>query len=56
VLKGVTVDLSKALVGKKLGSMRIYDPWTDHWSETKVKKGKIALPAFSRSIVIRLEN
>jgi hypothetical protein len=56
VLKGLTVDLSKAVAGKKLRSMRIYDPWADRWSDTKVKKGLVALPAFSRSIVIRLAN
>jgi hypothetical protein len=56
VLTGVSVDLGKALAGRRVQSARVYDPWANRWSEAKVRDGKITLPAFSRSIVIRLDN
>jgi len=56
VLTGVSVDLGKALNGRRVQSARVYDPWANRWSDAKVRDGKIALPAFSRSIVIRLAN
>jgi hypothetical protein len=54
VLKGAIVDLSQTIAGKRVASARIYDPWADQWSEAKVRKGKLTLPAFKRSIVVRL--
>jgi hypothetical protein len=56
VLKGSTVDLGPALAGKKMNSVKVYDPWVDRWSDTKLRNGKIALPSFERSIVIRLSD
>ncbi len=54
-LKGMTVDLSSALSGKSPRSVRTYDPWADKWSDAKLKKGKLTLPQFSRSIVVRVD-
>lgn len=34
--------------------IRIYDPWTNQWSEGKVGK-RIALPDFRRSLVVRFD-
>ena len=34
---------------------RIYDPWTDHWSSGELKDGRVVLPDFTRSIVVKLE-
>ena len=31
-----------------------YDPWTDRWTPVTVRDGRIPLPAFSRSIVVRV--
>jgi hypothetical protein len=53
-LKGATVNLSQALAGKQVRSVKVYDPWADRWSEGKVRNGQVALPEFSRSEVIRL--
>jgi hypothetical protein len=52
-LRNVTVDLSPALKGAKTKSVRVYDPWTDKWANAKIDKGKVTLPEFSRSVVIR---
>ncbi len=54
VLKGVRVDLSQALAGRRMAPARVYDPWADRWSEAKVRNGRVKLPEFSRSVVIRL--
>lgn len=31
---------------------RVYDPWSDRWSEAKPEGGRLALPPFTRSIVV----
>jgi hypothetical protein len=32
-----------------------YDPWKDRWSETEMEGGRIPLPDFSRSLVLKIE-
>jgi hypothetical protein len=55
VLRGLQVDLRPALLGMGKRAARIYDPWTGKWSRTSPRDGKVTLPAFSRSVVIRAE-
>ena len=55
VLRGVEVDFGAALAGRKKAKARIYDPWTGKWSGGNVRNGKVKVPAFSRSVVIRVE-
>ena len=50
-LRRVVVDLGAV----QARSARIYDPWANRWSKASVKGGKVGLPAFSRSIVIRID-
>ena len=50
-----TVNLGDVLPANKVQSVRLYDPWQDRWTNGKLVKGKVALPEFSRSLVIRLE-
>lgn len=33
-------------------SVKIYDPWQDHWSSVKINNGQVAIPPFIRSFVI----
>jgi len=35
-------------------SVRIYDPWAGRWSAGRLRGGKVALPEFTRSVVVRL--
>lgn len=51
-LRGVELDLGPVAAGRKA---RIYDPWTGKWSGGNVRNGKLKLPAFSRSVVVRVE-
>ncbi|MEK7751150.1 MAG: cellulase family glycosylhydrolase [Acidobacteriota bacterium] len=50
-LRNVVVDLGAV----KARSARVYDPWANRWSKASVKGGKVRLPAFSRSILIRID-
>jgi hypothetical protein len=54
-LRGVAVDLGEVLAGRKVGKVRVYDPWTGRWKAAQVKKGRVRLPPFSRSLVLRVE-
>jgi Cellulase (glycosyl hydrolase family 5) len=53
-LTGMSVDFDSVLSGKTPKSVRIYDPWANRWSNAKLTKGQLALPEFSRSIVVRM--
>lgn len=35
---------------------RVYDPWAGQWTEGRVSAGKVVLPEFTRSVVVRLES
>ena len=50
-LRGVTVDLGSI----KARSAWVYDPWTNKRSKVAVRGGKVRLPEFSRSIVVRAQ-
>ena len=56
VLEGLEVDLRPALKSGSPAVVRIYDPWTGRWSEAKLRKGRLMLPAFSRSAVIQIRS
>jgi hypothetical protein len=49
---GAVLDLGKT--GE--GAARIYDPWSNRWTEGRLAAGKLALPEFTRSIAARLES
>jgi hypothetical protein len=53
-LKGLSLDLRPRLSGKSAKTVSVYDPWTGRWSRIPLQGGRIALPEFSRSIVIRV--
>ena len=53
-LGGQTLDLGPAPPGAGAAHVRIYDPWQDRWSDGALQNGKLTLPAFSRSIVVRI--
>ncbi len=54
-VSGVSVPLWKFAGMKKVASVSYYNPWTDVSGELKQAGGKIDLPAFSRSIVLKME-
>jgi len=48
----LTLPDSLALDGARV---RIYDPWKDEWAPAKVVAGKVPLPAFRRSLLVRID-
>ncbi len=48
------LDFRNNLPASKL-RVRFYDPWENKWTEGRVRSGKVALPPFSRSMVVRIE-
>jgi hypothetical protein len=53
VIKNYDLDISN-YIGKKSAEVNIYDPWKDQWSRVAVKNGKVRLPEFTRSVVVRV--
>jgi hypothetical protein len=54
-LRGMSLDLNPPSAGRSAWRCRVYDPWTDHWSDLEMKDGRVALPEFTRSIVVKME-
>jgi hypothetical protein len=46
-LKGIRIAVPGA-------EARVYDPWTDAWTKVQADQGQVVLPAFSRSLVVRI--
>jgi len=53
-IRGISVDFGEVLGSLESAHARTYDPWKNRWSEVNIKDTAIALPAFMRSIVIRI--
>src|SRR5450759_3529611 len=49
LLRGVSVD-----VGKLRGRVRAYDPWSGQWSDARPRGGRVKLPDFRRSVILRV--
>ena len=53
LIEGAVLSLTSLEPGNN--SARIYDPWENRWTTAPVKTGDLRLPAFKRSLVVRLE-
>ncbi len=54
-LQGQSVALPQEIPLAAAACVRFYDPWKDTWSAGKLQDGKLSLPTFSRSLVLRIE-
>ena len=54
-IRGATVELGDHAAAFAGAAARIYDPWANRWTAAKLTGGRVALPEFSRSIVVRIE-
>lgn len=52
-IRGATVALDLP-AGWTRATASVYDPWAGRWSDAKLNGRQVALPEFSRSIVVRL--
>ena len=46
------LDLGPLKLGK--ASARLYDPWENRWTKVELEGNRLRLPAFKRSLVVRL--
>lgn len=53
-ISNISLDISRYMGSGKPESIKAYDPWKDDWTECELKEGKITLPIFSRSIVVKI--
>ncbi len=54
-LRDQSVVLAQGIAPEPAARVRIYDPWADARSQGTVTDGRLSLPAFSRSLVFRIE-
>jgi hypothetical protein len=54
MLKDIKFDLASFVSSTNINRISVYDPWNDKWSNGK-GKSEISLPAFRRSVVVRIE-
>jgi len=54
-LSGLVLDLRSPLPAADKLPVRTYDPWTNQWTTGEAVTGRLALPEFSRSLVVRVE-
>lgn len=53
-VKNFTLDVSKYVKDGRGREVKVYDPWLDKWSNVTLKNGKVKLPEFRRSVVVRI--
>ena len=54
-ITGAMMKLPAGFPAAESMRVRTYDPWQDKWVPAIVKNGEVALPEFSRSLVIRVD-
>ena len=54
-VEGVLLPLPAGVAPPASATVRTYDPWADAWAPAKVERGAVALPAFTRSLVVRID-
>lgn len=54
VIRNANIDLNLLEINPGR-PIRVYDPWNDSWQEIKAENGKVVLPDFSRSLVLRIK-
>ena len=53
-VRGASLDPGGALNGRRAAEVRFYDPWRGVWTGGAMAGGRLALPSFSRSLVVRI--
>jgi hypothetical protein len=53
VIPDASIDFGQIASGRST-EVRVYDPWQDNWTETRLDGHSVRLPAFSRSILVRI--
>ena len=54
-IRGAALTLPAALPGLEAARVRTYDPWQNRWTPATVTDGRVPLPPFQRSLVVRVD-
>jgi hypothetical protein len=54
-IENASIEVDALNISRPESHIRVYDPWKDKWSETVIVNGRIPLPDFKRSLVLRIE-
>ncbi|MBR9999993.1 MAG: hypothetical protein KFF73_13530 [Cyclobacteriaceae bacterium] len=54
-IRGAFIGLDELKIDAMPGTIRIYDPWKDRWSETELEENRILFPDFKRSLVLKMQ-
>ena len=53
IIDDASIDFGQ--IASSLGTeVRVYDPWQNNWTEARLEGHKVRLPAFSRSVLVRI--
>ena len=55
-VREAALDLNAIEGGRPPGRVRLYSPWSGEWTNSQVENGALRLPAFLRSIVVRIDS
>lgn len=53
-VQGAQIDLAPLTTSAPPRDVEVFDPWKNTWAHAKPVDGRVTLPAFSRSLVIRI--
>jgi hypothetical protein len=54
IFTGIEIELDGLDLKGANGKISIFDPWKNHWETGNIRRNKVQLPAFSRSLLIRV--
>ena len=54
-VEAASLELPAGLAGLEAARIRTYDPWQDRWAPATAVGGRVPLPAFTRSLVVRID-
>ena len=54
-VRGAALALPAGLPSLEGATVRTYDPWSNQWATAQVTDGRVRLPAFTRSLVVRID-
>ena len=54
-VRGAVLDFTQLESGAPPGRVRLFNPWTDEWIDARLEEGKLELPTFLRSMVVRID-
>ncbi len=54
-ISAAELDFSRYLRSRKANKAQVYNPWTDKYVDVELKNGKLRLPDFKKSVVVKIK-